>query len=129
MSDFKGLSLTMIAQNIRDLRRDRRLTQEALAEKAGLSVGAIKQIETGKRWPRPETIEAIARALGTGQSVLLTDYRAAKQVVQNERYPRLEITMKIIQMLPSASEGDLKDVMDLLQSRLSKLAAKSQRKA
>ncbi len=41
------------------------LSQEALAERAGLSVDAISVIERGKRGaPRPDTVALLARALG-----------------------------------------------------------------
>ncbi|HEX7102709.1 MAG TPA: helix-turn-helix transcriptional regulator, partial [Nitrolancea sp.] len=49
------------------LRRDRLLaglSQEALAERAGLSVDAIRALERGRRTaPRPETIGLLADAL------------------------------------------------------------------
>jgi transcriptional regulator with XRE-family HTH domain len=44
------------------------LSQEALAEKAGLSAKAIAQLETGKRTsPRAETVRLLADALGLNQ--------------------------------------------------------------
>jgi predicted ATPase/DNA-binding XRE family transcriptional regulator len=49
------------------LRRHRvgsRLTQEALAERSGISVNAIGALEQGwRRYPRPETVARLARAL------------------------------------------------------------------
>lgn len=39
-------------------------TQEHLAEKAGLTPESISQIETGARHGRPETLSAVAGALG-----------------------------------------------------------------
>lgn len=53
-----------IAERVKNLRKRLKLSQMQLAEKAGLSLGAIKQIETGTRWPRPETIQALVKALG-----------------------------------------------------------------
>lgn len=49
---------------VRDLRLERGLSQEALARKAGLSLGAVRQVETGRRRPRLRTARAIAHALG-----------------------------------------------------------------
>src|SRR6516162_6915247 len=50
------------------LRRHRQaatLSQEALAERAGLSTDAIRVIERGKRGvPRPDTVALLVRALG-----------------------------------------------------------------
>ncbi|WP_165949383.1 BTAD domain-containing putative transcriptional regulator [Kribbella turkmenica] len=50
---------------LRTLRRNGGMTQRELANRAGLSAGAIRDLEQGRtRSPKPETIEAIAQALG-----------------------------------------------------------------
>jgi transcriptional regulator with XRE-family HTH domain len=48
------------------LRHDRGLTQEQLADKSGLSVRAISSLECGARHPRRLTVEQLARGLGLG---------------------------------------------------------------
>ncbi|HWE64519.1 MAG TPA: helix-turn-helix domain-containing protein, partial [Chloroflexota bacterium] len=49
---------------LRRSRLEAGLSQEALAERAGLSVRAISDLERGvKRWPRPETLQLLAVAL------------------------------------------------------------------
>jgi transcriptional regulator with XRE-family HTH domain len=45
------------------LRKDARLTQERLADRAGLSVRAISSLECGERRPRRYTVERLAHAL------------------------------------------------------------------
>jgi transcriptional regulator with XRE-family HTH domain len=52
-----------IATQVREWRRARRLSQEQLEGKAGLSHNAISRIENGKVSPRLDTLEAIAMAL------------------------------------------------------------------
>ena len=52
-----------ISKNLRRLRREADLTQEELAEKANLSHGCIKFIETCRRMPQPYTLDALATAL------------------------------------------------------------------
>ncbi|SDW64230.1 Helix-turn-helix domain-containing protein [Amycolatopsis xylanica] len=53
---------------LRRLREDARLTQEQLAEKAGLSTNAISALERGDRKrPYPHTLNALATALGLGE--------------------------------------------------------------
>lgn len=44
-------------------RKDRNLTQDRLAEKAGLSRGAYRDLEKGRAQPRAETLKSLARAL------------------------------------------------------------------
>lgn len=47
--------------------------QDDLAEKSGLSTGYIKKIETGRQWPQPASLSAIARALGVDVHQLFID--------------------------------------------------------
>ncbi|MFZ5376467.1 MAG: hypothetical protein AUJ41_02835 [Candidatus Pacebacteria bacterium CG1_02_43_31] len=52
-----------IAENIRRIRKDRNITQEALAYEAGLNRAYIGYIERGERKPSVETLEKIAKVL------------------------------------------------------------------
>lgn len=56
---------------IRQWRERRKETQESLAEKVGLTHGAIHQLETGATGYRQKTLEAIAVALDCTPSELL----------------------------------------------------------
>jgi transcriptional regulator with XRE-family HTH domain len=49
--------------NLRDYRRQCKLSQLKLAEKCNSSQTYIAEIETGKKFPSPDTIERIAAAL------------------------------------------------------------------
>lgn len=64
-----------VAANLARLRLDRGLTQAALAEKAGLSLFAVGQIERGYGRPRMRTLLGLARALGTTLGDLITPVR------------------------------------------------------
>jgi transcriptional regulator with XRE-family HTH domain len=51
---------------VRNLKRYRTLlgiTQAELAEKAGISVGYVGEVEMGRKFPSPEKLEALAKAL------------------------------------------------------------------
>lgn len=52
-----------IAKNIARIRKEKGITQEALAYQAGLNRAYIGYIERGERKPTLETIEKIAQAL------------------------------------------------------------------
>ena len=56
--------ITFVSRRITEERHDAGLTQEALAEKAGLPQSHISRLETGKHSPSRATIEKIAAALG-----------------------------------------------------------------
>lgn len=59
------MSLTKtVTTNIRILRARKRLSQQAVATKAHLSVSYISMLERGQRSPPLDTLEALAKALG-----------------------------------------------------------------
>ncbi len=57
------MDLQLLAANIKRLRTTKKLSQKELAEKAGLSLPAIKKIESGSNPPRVSTLQDIAQAL------------------------------------------------------------------
>ena len=52
-----------VARNLRDLRLKRKLSQQAVATKARLSVSYISMLERGERTPTLETLEVMAKVL------------------------------------------------------------------
>ena len=69
-----------IPTNVARLRLDRRLTQEALATKAGLSRVALGKIERGSVVPRAHTLDALAKALAVPVGELVTPARPLESV-------------------------------------------------
>ncbi len=59
-----------IGERIRELRKERGLTQRALAERVGVSQQNVSQIEKGDRQPQAEELPRFARALGVPVSSL-----------------------------------------------------------
>lgn len=56
--------LAFLANRIKHLRIARKISQEKLAERAGLSRNGLGLIEQGKRWPRLATLLRISDCLG-----------------------------------------------------------------
>jgi transcriptional regulator with XRE-family HTH domain len=54
------------AGRLRELREAAGLTQQQLADKAGMKLGGIRDLEQGRRSPTWETVLAIAAGLGVG---------------------------------------------------------------
>ena len=52
-----------LGKNIKVLRTQRDFTQAVLAEKAGISVIFLSSIERGTKYPKPDILARIARAL------------------------------------------------------------------
>jgi transcriptional regulator with XRE-family HTH domain len=59
-----------LGEAIRQLRRKRGVTQESLAEAAGLTVATVSLIERGQANPTWDTVAKIATALGASMGEL-----------------------------------------------------------
>jgi transcriptional regulator with XRE-family HTH domain len=62
-----------VGDKVRRLRDERALTQEELAEKAGITVTALSRIERNSAEPRAKTRRRLAEALGADPRELLED--------------------------------------------------------
>lgn len=83
----------VIASNLRRLRGFKKLNQEEIAKKAGISRGAYRNIETGKSVPRVSTLQSIANVLGVKLQDLINPsrqlnavrFRAKKKMISREQ--------------------------------------------
>jgi transcriptional regulator with XRE-family HTH domain len=71
--DPRREDLRRLGEKVREQRRTRGMTQEALAEALDLSVAYVSLIERGGRNPPYTTVVAIARALGVSPSRIVVD--------------------------------------------------------
>jgi transcriptional regulator with XRE-family HTH domain len=65
--------LTTVARNVRVFRTQRKLTQAAVANAAGLSVSYISMLERGQRSPLLGTLVTLANALRVTPDVLVQE--------------------------------------------------------
>lgn len=63
----------ILSRNLQTLRKEKGLSQSELAEKAGFQHASYNRWENGKSWPEPDTIAALATALGVPESRLFYD--------------------------------------------------------
>lgn len=61
----------IVAQNLRRLRQDRGLTQEELADRAGLNRNYVGMVEREENAPTVDTLEALAKAMDIDPTALL----------------------------------------------------------
>ncbi|GHV46140.1 hypothetical protein AGMMS49546_33590 [Spirochaetia bacterium] len=54
---------TILSQNIKLYRNHHSWSQADLAERAGISINFLSNIERGNKWPYPETLTNLAKAL------------------------------------------------------------------
>lgn len=88
----------MMGNRLQLLRKQKGLSQEALADDSGLSVRTIQRIETGVSTPRVYTLKVLADALGVSVGEL-TDV-AAKEKDKSEDYRFLQqMNLSILSLL------------------------------
>ncbi len=74
------MNLQILAKNVRRFRTAKRFSQKALAEAAGISLPAVKNMELAKNEPRMKTIQAIAKALDVNLRELFLPVRDLQTV-------------------------------------------------
>jgi transcriptional regulator with XRE-family HTH domain len=67
----------MLADRIRERRRERKLSQAALARRLGVTQGSVALMESGRRSPSLELLPKLAEALGLSVEYLLKGEEAA----------------------------------------------------
>lgn len=82
-----------IGMNIRKYRLAKKLRQEDLAEKTGLSVNYIGMLERGEKIPALETFIDIINALGISADMVLADVLdvgyTVKNSILNEKFSKI----------------------------------------
>jgi transcriptional regulator with XRE-family HTH domain len=66
-------AVVYVGERLKTLRIRRALTQEELAQRAGLTKTAINRLEVDKAEPRMSTLRKLAQALGVDPSELVGD--------------------------------------------------------
>ncbi|MEC9492014.1 helix-turn-helix domain-containing protein [Flexistipes sp.] len=86
------MNIHELSKNVKQLRNAKRLSQQDLAEIAGISLPAIKNLENKKSEPRVATLQAIAKALGVklhelfqpARELTTVRFRSAKRMQNRE---------------------------------------------
>jgi transcriptional regulator with XRE-family HTH domain len=94
-----------LSLNIKQFRVNLGLSQEKLAEKAGISIPFLGAIERGDKWPSPESLAGIAHGLGVEPYDLLKPEDAVARDVK-----------KILIKLTQDIEKSVNDSVNMLNS-------------
>lgn len=97
-----------IGENIRKYRKIRKMTQETLAERAGLSVNYIGSIERGEKLPSLETFITIVNQIGVSADCVLQD------VVQANYELKMSLLNEKLSILTPDQRETVEDVVDVL---------------
>ncbi|HEV7367777.1 helix-turn-helix transcriptional regulator, partial [Arenibaculum sp.] len=90
---------------VRALRKDSGLTQEALAERLGMTSQAVSNIETGRNDPSANTLAALARLLDISIAAFFSDPRPLSEA---------QLLRQAEVILSELSERDLRLAVKLL---------------
>jgi len=71
--------MTTVGERVKQRRRELGLSQDALAQRAGISKSFLSDLETGKRSLGAETLLDLARAMGLSLDYLMTGKESRKQ--------------------------------------------------
>lgn len=102
------MGLEAIGAKIRAARKSKKLRQEDLAEKTGLSPNYIGMVERGEKVPSLESFINIANALDVSADVLLAD------VLNNGYTVKYSLLAERIEKLPAEERARIYDVVDTL---------------
>ena len=87
-------------ENLKYWRIKANLTQEQLSEKIGYGGGYISEIESRNIFPKPETIDAIAKALNIKPHQLFEDQGCPQNIISfNKEEFIKEITIELYEQL------------------------------
>ena len=102
------MKLDTIGKNIRKYRLLKKLRQEDLAEKAGLSINYVGAIERGEKVPSLETLLAIINALGVSADMILVDVIDTGYIVKDS------LLAEKLDKLSAEDRAKIYDVIDTM---------------
>lgn len=92
--------MSVIGDRIRQLMKERHMTQNSLARAAQLSQSGLSSIINGAVSPKEETVRAIAKALCVPPAFLMEEDAAATVVAQAEGFQPRQEGADILNELP-----------------------------
>lgn len=100
--------MTTVGERIRQIRKERNLTQRQLAEKVGINFTYLSRVENDRldadQTPREETLQKIARALATDPDELLLLARRIPDAFRERILAKPGIFRRIISLSDSVLE-------------------------
>ena len=103
--------MTTVGQRIREIRKERNLTQRELAEKVGINFTYLSRVENDRldddQTPREETLQKIARALDTDADELLLLARRIPDTYRHRILAKPGIFRRILKL----SDSDLEELL------------------
>lgn len=102
------MNLQSIGKNLKLYRKQKHMTQDIVAERAGLSKNYISQIELGLKKPSVETLIRLANAIGVSSDLILAD-------LIDESFPaKVSALNEKIKDLPKEDQKFILNILDCI---------------
>jgi transcriptional regulator with XRE-family HTH domain len=116
----KSYYKTSIGTRLKQLREAQGMTLSFLAEKAGVSVGLISQIEGGYTIPSLDTLERLSQVLGTTLNYFLLEHEEVENLLSSLGPDLLEIlsdykVQAVLRSIRDFNSAELRYVLNYLQ--------------
>ena len=102
----------ILSQNIRNARKSLHISQEKLAECAGISVSHVLDIEYCKTWVSDKTLNSIAQALNMEVFELLTPEKESTKRESRQKKTSLKETIDLVSTKKSQLGKKVGEAMD-----------------
>lgn len=103
--------MTTVGQRIREIRKDRNLTQRELAERVGINFTYLSRVENDRlddeQTPREDTLQKIAKALNADADELLLLARRIPDAFRERILSKPGIFRRILNL----SDSDLEEIL------------------
>ena len=103
------MDFSSIGKNIRKFRIEKKLRQEDLAERSGLSANYVGMVERGEKIPSLETFISIVNALGVSADMVLTDVVETGYLVKSSM---------LLDQLEHLSAEDREKIYDVIETMI-----------
>ena len=103
------MDFSSIGKNIRKFRLEKKLRQEDLAERSGLSANYVGMVERGEKIPSLETFIGIIKALGVSADMVLTDVVETGYLVKSSM---------LLDQLEHLSAEDREKIYDVIETMI-----------
>ena len=103
------MDFSSIGKNIRKFRIEKKLRQEDLAERSGLSANYVGMVERGEKIPSLETFISIVNTLGVSADMVLTDVVESGYVIKSSM---------LLDQLEHLSAEDRKKIYDVIETMI-----------
>jgi transcriptional regulator with XRE-family HTH domain len=110
------MNKSSIGKKLRQIRRERDITQTVLAKKLGVTAGFVSQYECGDSFPSIQVLIGLSKALKVSLDELLLDKAALNGTIKD---PEIYTRFQAIQNLPEEQKTLIKTYLDGFLARKS----------